>query len=316
MRRIIREDIMNNDLNRKIWLNGDILPVKDARINVLTPTSQFGANVFEGIRCYWNNDHQQLYAFRLDDHYKRLQNSVKMIRFEEKYTIAQMKEGLISVVRANSYKEDIAVRQTIFIDGFGSWNSTGPVGMFIAPIPKQRAYTDDKEGIHCCISSWERISDLALSPRIKLGANYMNSRLAQIEAANNGYDSSIILNNQGKVSEGPGSCVFMVRDNVLITPPLTASILESITRSTIMEIAQTEFNLKVVEREIDRTELYISDEIFLCGTAMEVVPVLSVDRYQINKGHIGEITNVLRDKYFEIVHGVNDKYKRWISPIY
>src|SRR5690606_33662052 len=157
--------------------------------------------------------------------------------------VEQMKQGLIDIVKANGYREDIQVRQTIYLDGFGNWSSTGPIGMFIAPIAKGRSYPEDKQGLHCCISSWERISDLSLSPRAKVGANYMNSRLAQIGAMKNGYDSSIFLNHLGKVSEAPGSCIFIVRNNELITPPVTASILESITRVTLIEVAKRELNM-------------------------------------------------------------------------
>ena len=188
---------------RLIWLNDRILPLKEATINVLAPTSQFGLNVFEGIRCYWNSNKNQLFAFRLKDHYKRLLNSMKMFRMEEKYTLEYLQKALIDVVKANGYKEDIAVRQTIFIDGFGNWCSTGPVNMFVSPIPKGRILNQDKKGLNCCVSSWERISDLNMSPRIKVGANYINSRMAQSEAFMNGYYSAILMNYQGKITEGP-----------------------------------------------------------------------------------------------------------------
>lgn len=301
--------------NRFIWLNDKITPLSEATINVLSPTSQFGANVFEGIRCYWNEKDNQLYAFKLKDHYKRLKNSVKMIRFEDKYSVDEMKKGLIDVIKANEYKQDIAIRQTIFLDGFGSWMTTGPVNMFIAPIPKGRAY-DSKPGIKCCVSSWERISDKNISPRIKVGANYINSRMAQLEALENGYDSSIFMNNQGKIAEGSGSCIFIVRDNILITPPLSASVLESITRSTIIELAEKELNITVIERDIDRTELYIADEVFFCGSAMEVVSVLNVDGVKVNEGLPGEITEKIKDTYFKVVMGEIDVYRDWLTPVY
>lgn len=302
--------------NRLIWLNDNIVPLNQATINVLSPTSQFGANVFEGIRCYWNDEERQLYAFRLDDHFKRLKNSIKMFRMEDKYTIQEMKQGLINIVIANEYREDIAVRQTVFVDGFGSWMSKGPVNMFIAPIAKSRICDDNYKGIRCCISSWERISDKNLSPKVKVGANYINSRMAQMEAIENGYDSAVFLNNQGKVSEAPGSCLFLVRDNKLITPPITASILESITRDTIIQIARDDLNIEVIERDVDRTELYICDEIFLCGSAMEVTPVKSVDNIFTNYKESGEITRKLHKLYLEVVSGKLEKYKNWLTPIY
>lgn len=308
---------MKKDINdRLVWLNGEIVPLQDAKINVLAPTSQFGANVFEGIRCYWNDEKQKLYAFRLDEHYKRLKNSMKMFRMEDKYSIDELKQGLIDVIKANEYQEDVAVRQTVFIDGFGSWFAKGPVNMFIAPIPKGRTLVDSQAGLKCCVSSWERISDKNLSPKVKVGANYINSRMAQMEALENGYDSAIFMNNQGKVAEGPGSCLFIVRDNTLITPPVTASILESITRDTIVKLAKNLLNIETMERDIDRTELYICDEAFLCGSAMEVVPVLSVDGIEVGEGRLGEITKTIHEIYLDVVSGKIQGYEKWLTEIY
>ena len=180
---------MNNNINdRYIWLNGEIVNVENAKINVLSPTSQFGVNVFEGIRCYWNKDENQLYAFRLQEHFDRLKSSQKLLYMEDTFTIGELKKAFINVIKANEYKEDIAVRQTLFIDGFGSWSSRGPVNMFVAPIPKAKTNPEyNKRGLHCCVSSWQRINDNSISPRIKCGANYINSRMAQLEALKNGY---------------------------------------------------------------------------------------------------------------------------------
>lgn len=302
--------------SRFIWLNGRIVPLKDATINVLSPTAQFGANVFEGIRCYWNDEQQQLFASRLPEHYKRLKNSMKMFRMENKYSIDELTQGLIDVIRANEYKEDIAVRQTVFIDGFGTWSSKGPINMFIAPIPKGRTLNPSKLGLKCCISSWERISDRNLSPKVKVGANYINSRMAQMEALENGYDSAIFMNNQGKIAEGPGSCIFIVRDGVLITPPVTASVLESITRDTIIELARKVLNIEALERDIDRTELYICDEAFLCGSAMEVVPVINVDGIPVGDGKFGKVTESVSSLYLDVVRGKLNGFEKWLFPIY
>lgn len=308
---------MNDINNRLIWLNGQIINVNDAKINVLSATAQFGTNVFEGIRCYWNEQDKELYAFRLKEHYERLQRSIKMFRMDSSFTTEDFNKSLIDVVKANNYKQDIAVRQTVFIEGFGSWMSTGPVGMFVAPIPKARTIDFTKtQGYKAQVSSWERISDKNLSPKVKVGANYINSRMAQIEATTNGYDTAIFLNNQGKVSEGPGSCLFIVRDNVLITPPLSASILESITRDTIIELAREELGMKVLERDIDRTELYICDEVFLVGSAMEVTPIVNVDGYIVGKGQFGHSTKKIFDLYMNVVRGKVQKYKKWLTSIY
>ncbi len=303
--------------NRRIWLNGEILNVNDAKINVLSPTSQFGLNVFEGIPCYWNEDKKQLFAFRLDDHYKRLVKSAKLLQIACKYTKEEMKKALIDIVQANEYYENISVRQTLFVDGFGSWGSEEPVGMFVAPIPKGRMSKEyNKKGLNACVTSWRRISDVNLSPRIKCGANYINSRMGQREALRNGYDTCIFLNEFGKVSEGPGSCFFMVKDGYLITPQLTDSVLESITRDSIIRIAKEILGLNVVERSIDRTELYVCDEAFLCGSAMEITPVISVDKYVVGKGDAGKITDKLHKLYLEIATGKENKFTGWAEPIY
>lgn len=301
--------------NRYVWLNGKIVNLQDAKINVLSPTSQFGANVFEGIRCYWNEEEQQLYAFRLDDHLNRLQNSIKLFKMDCKYTKGDMKNAFIDVIKAEEYKENIAVRQTVFLDGFGSWSSKENVGMFIAPVPKGMPSKEyNSNGLNCCISSWRRISDQNLSPRIKCGANYINSRMAQLEAWDNGYDCAIFMNDIGKISEGPGSCLFIVRDNKLITPSISSSILESITRDTIIKIAE-KVGLELEEREVERTELYMCDEAFLCGSAMEITPVFSVDKYLINEGKQGKITKKLHEEYLNIVTGKTGDSK-WLTKIY
>jgi branched-chain amino acid aminotransferase len=307
---------MDNN-HRLIWIGGKIVPVAEATVNVLSPTSQFGANVFEGIRCYWSEQDQQLYAFRLADHYKRLQNSIKILRFNSPYSTSDFQQGLVDVVKANGYREDIAVRQTVFVDGIGgTWNSCEPINMFIAPIAKPFQKIQDKAGLRCQVSSWERISDRNLSPRAKVGANYINSRMAYLEARENGYDTALILNNQGRISEGPGACFFMVRDNKLITPPPTASVLESITRDTIIRIAAEQLGIETQERDIDRTELYICDEAFLCGSAMEITHITNIDGLAVGDGKLGKITQDLSNIYHQIITGQLSQYKEWLTPIY
>ncbi len=302
--------------NRRIWFKGEIINVNDAKINVLAPTSQFALNVFEGIPCYWNNDQKQLYAFRLDDHYNRLLRSARLIQIDCQYTKNDFKKAFIDVIKANEYDENLSVRQTLFVDGFGSWGSDGPVEMFIAPIPRGRTSGEyNKKGLHCCVSSWRRISDDDLSPRIKCGANYINSRAGQREALRNGYDTCIFLNKSGYVAEGPGSCFFMVKNGVLITPKLTDSVLESITRDTVIRLAK-DMGIEVEERSIDRTELYSCDEALLCGSAMELTPILSIDKYLVNNGLQGEMARKIHKKYLQVVTGREVKFMNWLTPIY
>lgn len=302
--------------NRFIWYKGEIVNVNDAKINILAPTAQFGLNVFEGIPCYWNDDEKQLYAFRLDDHYDRLLRSARLIQINCPYTKDDFKKALVDVVKANEYDENLSVRQTLFVDGFGSWGSAEPVDMFVAPIPKGKTSSEyNKKGLNCCVTSWRRISDTTLSPRIKCGANYINSRVGQREALRNGYDTCIFLNEAGKVAEGPGSCFFMVVNGTLVTPMLTDSVLESITRDTIIKLAET-MGIPVAERTVDRTELYTCDEAFLCGSAMEVTPVLLIDKYVLGNGEAGKITVELHKAYLDAARGKNEKLKNWVTPIY
>lgn len=302
--------------NRLIWLKGEILNVNEAKIAVLSPTAQFGLNVFEGIPCYWNEEEKQLYAFRLQEHYERLLRSAKLLQLDCPYTAEDFRKALVDVVRANEYEEDLSVRQALFVDGFGSWGSEGPVEMFVAPIPRGKigeAY--NKKGLHCCVSSWRRISDNDLSPRIKCGANYMNSRVGQREALRNGYDTCLFLNEAGKVAEGPGSCFFLVVGDTLVTPRLTDGVLESITRDTVIRLAK-ELGIPVEERTVDRTELYTCAEAFLCGSAMEITPVLSIDRTKVGSGEQGSITEALHKRYSEAVRGKGSEHKNWLTPIY
>lgn len=298
---------------RLIWFKGDLLHVNSAKINVLAPTAQFGLNVFEGIPCYWNEKEKQLYAFRLNDHYDRLIRSARLIQIDCPFSKEELRKALVYVVRANEYDENLSVRQTLFVDGFGSWGGDGPTEMFVAPIPRRSTSVEyNKIGLNVCITSWSRISENALSPRIKCGANYINSRQGQKEALRNGYDTCLFLNEYGKVSEGPGSCFFMIRDRKVITPSFTDAVLESITRDTVIQLAKS-LGYEVIERTIDRTEVYTADEAFLCGSAMELTPVLSIDKFELGEG---EITKELHKVYVDTARGINKEFKEWLTPIY
>ena len=302
--------------HRRIWFKGEIIDVNDAKVNALAPTAQFGLNVFEGIPCYWNDEQKQLYAFRLDDHYNRLQKSARLLQIDCPYSKDELKRSLVDVIKANEYDENLSVRQTLFVDGFGSWGSEGPVDMFVAPIPRGKTSAEyNKKGLNVCVTSWRRINDETLSPRIKCGANYINSRVGQREALRNGYDTCLFLNEAGKVAEGPGSCFFLIKNGTVITPQLTDDVLESITRDTVIEIAKFK-GMPVIERSIDRTELYTCDEAFLCGSAMEITPILSIDKYVIGTGETGKITKDIHCTYLDIVRGKMEQFREWLTPVY
>ena len=306
---------MQDVANRLIWFKDQIVNVNEAKINVLAPTSQFGLNVFEGIPCYWSEDDAQLYAFRLESHYARLLRSARLLQIDCPFSINDLKKALVDVILANDYRENISVRQTLFVDGFGSWGSSDPVEMFVAPIPKKRLSDEyNKQGLRVCVTSWRRISDTNLSPRIKCGANYLNSRAGQREAFRNGYDTCIFLNEFGKVAEGPGSCLFIVKNGRLVTPLLTDSVLESITRDTIITLADY-LGILLEERMIDRTELYSCDEAFLCGSAMEIAPIVEIDGYEISN-ESGNLTSQIHKEYLKAVTGKLAMFNSWNTPIY
>jgi branched-chain amino acid aminotransferase len=298
-----------------IWIRGSIIRQSDATVNVLSPMAQFGLNVFEGVRCYWNNDNGVLYAFRLKEHLDRLMQSCRLIRLLPPYTPKQIEGFMIESIKANKFQVDTAIRITIFGDGQGTWNSCDSVSMFIAPMVKNRTRLDKLVGLKACISSWQRINDNTLPPRAKVGANYINGRYAHLQARHDGYDLPIFLGSDGKIAEGAGACLFIVRNGQLVTPPFTSSVLESITRDTIICIARNN-NIDVVERPLDRTELYLADEVFLCGSAAEVSPIVSVDGFVLGEGTPGKITTWLLMSYLAITSGESSCYSEWRTVVH
>ena len=299
---------------RLIWFKGELVPIKEAKIMVFSPTAQFGLNVFEGIPCFWNDEMKEMYGFRVMDHYKRLRKSARLLQIDCRYSVEEMLEAMKATIKANEIAEDVSVRQTLFVDGFGSWGSDGPTEMFVVPTPKQFTSSEyNQKGLNACISSWRRISDNMMSPRIKCGANYINSRMGQREALANGYNTCLFLNEFGKLAEGPGSCFFMVKNNKLVTPLFTDSVLESITRDSVIRIANS-LGYEVEERTVDRTEVYSADEVFLCGSAMGITPVYQIDCYRIGF-EIGEITREIKEKYIGIARGKDLAFAGWSTKL-
>lgn len=302
------------DKIKLVTVNGNLMPLKDAKVSITAPGLSYAALVFEGIRAYWNKEHKQLYIFRLDEHLKRFINSMKLLKFIDYPNLPSIKADILQNIQANNYQEDIYIRLQGYIDEWGEMAVRSPVSTSIVSYPRPRAIAFT-EGKNFTISSWQRLDDNASPPRIKASANYLNSRLASIQAKESGYDGGIMLGANGKVSEGPGGCIFLIRNGNLITPTITSGILESITRDSIIEIANT-LTINVQTRDVDRTELYIADEIFYCGTGQEIMPILSVDKMLAGEGTPGKITKTLQSEFTEIVRGNNPIFKSWISPTY
>jgi branched-chain amino acid aminotransferase len=301
------------------WMNGKIVPWDQCVVHGRSAGGFMGANVFEGVRAYWSARQEELFVFKHEEHLQRLGRSMKTVRLEVGYTLEQIGQGALELLRANEFRQDAHFVPVAFFGmGAHNFNTLGPTvdnGVYITavPWPQPPALSN---GVAACIASWRRISDDTVPPRLKAGANYQNSRLAQTEAVVDGYDTAIMLNHRGTVAEGPGACLMMVRDGQLVTPPVTAGILESITRSTLMDLASRELGLRVVEREIDRTELYVAEEVFMCGSGLEVLPVTSVDRIAIGSGARGSVTKRIQDVYFAAARGDLPAYRHWLTSVY
>jgi branched-chain amino acid aminotransferase len=285
---------------------------------VSTDTVLRGANVFEGLRAYYSPEQNQLFILRLEEHLDRLWKSMKIMRMTLPYSKADLAAACTGLVARNGFREDLQIRVIAYF-GEGPLFAFTPdkifMGAFIIAMPRRSTMIDER-GIACCVSSWRRISDNVMPPRVKAGANYHQSRLVSVQARVDGYDNAIILNERDKVAEGPGACLMIVRDGRPITPPVTAGILESITRTTLAELFAKELHLELLEREIDRTELYLADEAFFCGSAYEILPITSVDRFPLRDGTIGFVTRQIRKLYHDVVRGSVPKYKHWLTPVY
>jgi branched-chain amino acid aminotransferase len=309
---------MNQDAGasgpKYITVNGGLVPYAEARVHVLSPAFRYGLNVFEGMRAYWNEEHQQLYVFRLAEHLERLMQSMKLLRFDATFSAADLAHETLELLRANELRETGHLRLSAYLDGEGEHHVSGPVSYFIAA--KARPRTPKTEtGVRCRISTWTRIADNSMPPRVKCGANYVNARLARFEAKHDGYDDALMLNSAGRLSEGPGACVFLMRRGKLLTPSVTEGILESITRDTLIELAR-DLGIEVEERGIDRTEVYACDELMMAGSAAEVLPVVEVDGISIGTGEVGDVTRRLQNAYFESVSGRENRNKGWLSAVY
>jgi branched-chain amino acid aminotransferase len=295
-------------------MNGRLVPQAEAVLPVNSAAVFYATNVFEGLRAYWNDADEELYCFRLDEHFTRFRESMKMMRFDVPYSDADLHEAVREVLAGNEVREDVHMHLVAYVLGTGL-DATSPTGLYINP--RRRPRMEEGSGIACCVSSWARTSDNAIPIRLKSGSNYQNGRLATLQAIADGYDQPIFLNKDGHVAEGTGATFFMVRKGRLVTPPVTADILESITRTTLIEsICPELFGMGVDEREIDRTELYVAEEAFFCGSGYEITPITSIDRFPLGDGQVGPITRRLASAYMDIVRAVDKRYPEWRTPVY
>ena len=294
--------------------NHELVAYEDAKISVMAPGLTFAALVFEGFRAYWNLDQEELLIFRLEDHLKRLEFSMALLELDDPPATEQFVRDILATLKANDFREDSYIRLQVYVDDWGSMTATGPVGSTVICRPRPRAATYHN-GQSFITSSWNRNIENASPPRIKASANYLNNRLAGLEAKRQGAGGAVLLNQDGTIAEGPGGCLFLLRDGVFLTPDVNSGILESITRQTILDIGG-ELAIEMAERPIGRTEMYLAEEAFYCGTGQEIGPVTAFDGRGVGTGEPGPVTRALQAKFDEIVRGNSPDHEHWLTRVY
>jgi len=304
-------------LPRFAFLHGRVVPYAEARLGFLTHALHYGTAVFAGLRGYWNEDEDELFVFRPLDHFHRFLQSARMLRMELDLTEAALWEGLRGLLRQEGLRTDCYIRPLAFYAdesiGVKLHGLTPEVGIVAIPFGR---YIANEEGAHACVSSWRRVGDNVLPARGKIAGSYVNSALAKSDAQLAGFDEAIVLNESGHVCEASAANVFVVRDGTAITPPVSEDILEGITRRTLMQLLREELELEVVERPIDRTELFVADEIFLCGTGAQITAITRIDHRPVGAGRIGDVASRIRGLYFDIVRGRSPRHRAWCAPVY
>lgn len=297
------------------YFQRNIVPLEQAKISVMTHAFNYGTAVFEGIRGNWNADDNTLYLFRMREHCERLARSAKILMLELAESTEQLEQLCVEIAERSGYTEDVYLRPLVYksseIVGVRLHGIESDTIIFITPFGP---YLDIEKGARCHTSTWRRVDDTGIPPRAKVTGIYVNSALAKTEANLNGFDEAIMLNADGHVSEGSGENIFIIRNGQLITPTPADNILEGITADTVVELARNELGIETVQRQIDRTELYIADEIFMTGTAAHLTPVIEVDRRPIGDGRPGPLTKQLSSIFFDVIRGKNEKYKHWCTP--
>ncbi len=300
-----------------IYFNGGFVPARDAKVSVLTHAFNYGTGCFEGIRGYASGDGSDVLIFRLREHVQRLAQSSHIIGCELKLGIDELCGIATDVVRRNQQHGDVYIRPLVYKCGAG-------IGVTMAGVPDDITvfsvpfgkYLEADTGIRCCISSWRRSTDNNIPPRAKITGGYINAALAKNEALANGFDEAIMLTDDGLVSEGSAENLFVIRNGTLYTPAVSNSVLEGITRATVIALAEAELGVTTIARQINRTELYTADEVFLCGTGAEISPVVEVDRRKVGTGAIGPISARLQQLYLAVVRGELAQYRQWTTSVY
>ena len=305
---------MGLPLSKYVWFDGKFVTLDKAKVPITTHAIHYGTSIFEGIRAYWNG--KNLFVFRLDEHVKRFRKSGQFYNISLNFSDEEITKAITGICKKNKIKKSCYLRPFYFIGDYGinlHVTEKAPTHVAIFSFPFGDLF--NKNGISAGVVSWRKFSDSSTPPQAKMGGNYLNSIIATQEAKRNGFDEAILLDKDGNVSEAPGENIFVVREGQLITPPLSSSALEGITRDAIMKIGR-DLDIPVLEQNVTRSELSMSDEIFLTGTAAEITPIVSMDGKKVSKGKPGIITKKMMDEYTEIVMNKNENYSHWLTPVY
>jgi branched-chain amino acid aminotransferase len=299
------------------FFEGKIVPYADAKVGVMTHGLNYGTGCFGGIRGYWNEAEEQLLIFRPFDHFRRFLQSAKLMWMNLPYAEEELVNILLELVRQEGYRLDCYIRPLVYMSdeliGVRLNDLKPELTIFAVPFGR---YVENEEGAHVTISAWRRVDDNAIPARGKITGAYINSAFIKTDALLNGFDEAVVLTRDGHVSEGSAENIFMLRDGVVYTPPVKDNILEGITRRTLMTLLRDDLGVDVVERSIDRTELYIADEIWLCGTGVQIAAATRIDHRPVGSGKMGPLVSELRELYFNVVRGKVAKYRHWNTPVY
>jgi branched-chain amino acid aminotransferase len=304
------------DPNLIVYFDSKYVPLREARIGILTHALHYGTGVFEGIRAHWDETSRELFMMRPLEHFRRWKQNCGILRIDVPLSPEDLCAITVELTRRNEFHTNVYVRPL-------AYKCAERVGVaiddedafFIAALPFGE-YLKSEDGLHACVSGWRRVEDNAIPARGKICGAYANSAMASDDARRSGFDEAILLNEEGHVTEGATCNLFMVRNGRVITPAITENVLEGITRDSVMELARRELGLEILERPVDRSELYVCDELFLSGTAVGIAPVVRVDHRAVADGTVGTVTRSLRQLYFLATHGRMPAYRKWLVPVY
>jgi branched-chain amino acid aminotransferase len=300
-----------------VFFKGRIRPYSEAKVGVLTHALNYGTAVFGGLRGYWNEDEKQLFIFRPYDHFRRFLQSARLLCMELSHSHEELVQILVDLLRAENLKEDCYVRPLAFygdeIIGVRLHNLNPELSILALPFGN---YNENEDGMHVTVSAWRRVDDNVIPARGKIAGAYVNSAFAKTDALRAGFDEAIVLSDDGHISEGSAANFFLLRNGAFATPPITENVLEGITRRTVIQLIRDELKMEMQERQIDRTELYLADEAFFCGTGAQISAITRVDHRAIGTGLLGDATARLRQIFFDVVRGRNPKYRDWCQPVY